>query len=167
MRKHPKRRGTYRVCVIDERPAIRAGLAIVLKGSAFQVVGEGERMADLAGLVSRHRPHLCIVEDDLFLHAPHHGTFKRRNGHHHASPLVVLYVDVPERRHLFEDIACGAAGHVLSIWSRDSWVKGLTILMEEGVSLPRASVNAAFSKGFFVDERVRHDPRRPAIKRDL
>lgn len=97
-----------RILLVDDHPAVRQGLALVLSRHDFLVVGEAERRPDTLELVSSQRPDLVVVDLSL----------KNESGLDLLCDLremevpALVYSMHEEPQHIKRAFASGAQGYV-------------------------------------------------------
>jgi DNA-binding NarL/FixJ family response regulator len=108
---HPKHASallTTQVLLVDDHPAVREGLALLLAPEGIAVCAEAARRAEALAALQKHPPHVAIVdlsldgEDGLVLIADLH----------RCNIPVLVYSMHNDARHVQGAIAAGALGYV-------------------------------------------------------
>ncbi len=97
-----------RILLVDDHPAVRQGMALLLASVGFQVCAEAEGRSDALAHVKRHRPDLAIV--DLSLDGEDGGVLVADLAKRGVPVLV--YSMHSDTRHVEGAFAAGALGYV-------------------------------------------------------
>lgn len=131
---------SIRVLVVDDHPAVREGLGLLLSSDGIDVCAEAERRADAVALLAEHRPDLAIVdlsldgEDGLLLVAE----LKARD-----LPTLV-YSMHDDARHVGGAFGAGALGYVVKSEFRGVLVEAIrAVHSRRRFVSPRAAVALA------------------------
>ncbi len=108
---HPKQSTVWQriqVLLVDDHPAVREGLAVLMAPEGITVCGEAGGRADALACVEKHRPDLAIV--DLSLDGED-GLTLITDLHQRGIPVLV-YSMHRDPRHVQAAVAAGALGYV-------------------------------------------------------
>jgi DNA-binding NarL/FixJ family response regulator len=137
-----------RIVVIDPQPAVRAGLAMMLRSEpGFVPVGSAVGAGDGLELVERQRPDVVLLDPRL-MDADGLAVCRRLRSLEHP-PRVVLYVSEPDGTLPVTARVAGADGLVDKAERAEALYEAIRVVARGGVSLPaidRAELEAAAEK---------------------
>lgn len=112
---------SIRVLLVDDHPAIREGLALLLGPEDIMMCGEAGGCADALAAVENSRPNVAIVDLSL------EGEDGRRliADLHRSSIPVMVYSMHDDARHVASALAAGALGYVTKRASHSALVQGI------------------------------------------
>jgi PAS domain S-box-containing protein len=131
-----------RCLVVDDHPAIRAGLRALFRGDAeLGVVGEAAGAAAAVDLVARRRPDIVVMDVELGEGA--NGLEATREILvAHPDVAVVLYTGHGTARALADALACGARGYILKDAPAEDVVRAVKTVARGGTYLDPTLVGA-------------------------
>jgi DNA-binding NarL/FixJ family response regulator len=130
--------GPTRVCIVEDHPVLRDGLALVLSHHGFEVLGTAETAAEGFDLVQRTCPDVIIV--DLLLTDEHGTALVRRLLAEQPGLRAVVYTGVERAGDIEPALACGAQGVVSKASSPEEF---------------RQAIRTVADGGSYLDERIR------------
>lgn len=108
----PLRGRTLRVAIVDDHPMFRMGLAAaVAEMDGVELVGEGDRAADVATLISTSAPDVLLL--DVRLPDSSGLEVNRWVGEHHPTVRVVLLTMSEDHETALTALRDGAAGYLV------------------------------------------------------
>ena len=129
-----------RILVVDDHPAVREGLALLLSTEGIEVCAEAERRADALELLENSRPDLAIV--DLSLDGED-GTLLVAGLKARGVPSLI-YSMHGDARHVSSAFAAGALGYVTKSEFRGVLVEAIrAVFAGRRFVSPRAAVALA------------------------
>jgi DNA-binding NarL/FixJ family response regulator len=137
--------GVTRIAIVDPQPAVRAGLALLLRGEPGMVpVGAATGVADASELIARERPDVVLLEPGL-LDGDGIALCRRLTAGADA-PQVILYTARPEPEIELLARVAGAHGLVDKAAARDVLFDAIRRVARGEIALPpltRAQLDAA------------------------
>jgi DNA-binding NarL/FixJ family response regulator len=139
-----------RIAIVDPQPAIRAGLAVLLRGEPGLVpVGAAGGASDAPELLARERPDVVLLEPSLL---DGDGiALCRRITAEAGAPRIILYTALPgEQVELLARVA-GASGLVDKAAAPDELFESIRRVARGGIALPPLTRDQLESAAHRVD----------------
>jgi DNA-binding NarL/FixJ family response regulator len=127
--------GVTRIAIVDPQPAVRAGLAMLLRTEPGLIpVGASHGVADGLELVARHRPDVVLVEH----HLPDGDglSLTRRLKALAPAPRVIVYTADTDRTVVLLARVAGADGLVDKAAAPDELFEAIRLVARGGTALP-------------------------------
>lgn len=124
-----------RVAIIDPQPAVRAGLAMLLRAEPGLIpVGAASGVADAQGLLARERPDVILLEHHL-RDGDGIGLCRRMKAEG-ATPRVILYTSLPDDEVELLARVAGADGLVDKAAPPAELFEAIRLVVRGGAALP-------------------------------
>jgi DNA-binding NarL/FixJ family response regulator len=123
--------------IADAKPALRAGLAIALRGEAIHIVAEVASADDAIAAAAGALPGVCIIDIDL-----PGGALAAIARISEAAPATAIVALGPEDEDvLLETIRAGAAGYLPRNTSANGLARAIGAVFDGSAALPRMGVD--------------------------
>src|SRR4051794_17969310 len=113
-----------RIVLIEDHPALRKGLGLLLRSRGCDVVGAAGDAAGARALVSEHAPDVAVV--DVHLGAESGIELTRELVERHPGTRVVLYTGSEDDTLVQDGLDAGAHGYLLKNGEIDELLDGIT-----------------------------------------
>ena len=127
-----------RIILIEDHPALRKGLELLLRHKGADVVGAGGTVTEARTLLERHAPEVAVI--DVHLGSESGIELTREVLQDHPDCRVVLYTGSSDPELLVEGLDAGAVGYALKDGDPDELL---------------AAISAAMAGELYVDPRMR------------